>query len=279
MHFRVGDSTVTGQSNVMSLRGDGNVGIGTITPAALLHVGNTNTSQFIVGKNPNSGVAADNGMLIQSWSDGNMYVDTKVGNNGSTTFRTGHNTEAAAARTWLTVAGSTGIAYFDKRAHLGNAGTDYNASAYDWNGNLVLDALNTSSILFHDAGYTVGALKFNGSTGFKIGADAGWGQRSVAASAGTDNGDNTIDFLNANFLTTDANCSSALTLANIQDGGTYTLVVTSDTTNQCNFTTTGLTQGWRPTNAARPATKDTVYTFLRIGSVIYISWASFNNPI
>jgi hypothetical protein len=60
-------------------------------------------------------------------------------------------------------------------------------------------------------------------------------------------------------------------------GGSYTLMVSGDATGaQCDF---GMLNGittlkWLPANSARVPTKDTIYTFTRIGAIVYISWSS-----
>ncbi len=89
----------------------------------------------------------------------------------------------------------------------------------------------------------------------------------------------TIDWNRGNTQETDCTCASAITMSNLNQGGTYTLVVTSSTTNQCNFTHTPTAQTFkfRPANAARTggAGNHTVYTFMKIGPTnTYVSWAS-----
>jgi hypothetical protein len=73
------------------------------------------------------------------------------------------------------------------------------------------------------------------------------------------------------------NCTS-FTFQNLRPGATYTLVVTGNLTNQCIFPATidgvGVTYRYRPANGPRSADSHTVYTFMRIGNVIYVSWAS-----
>jgi hypothetical protein len=88
-----------------------------------------------------------------------------------------------------------------------------------------------------------------------------------------------IDFNLANAITTTFDCSSNITLENIRDGGSYTLVITSTNTNQCNFSTSvtgadAATVSYRfaPSNGSRIANSHTVYSLQRIGNTIYVSW-------
>lgn len=88
-----------------------------------------------------------------------------------------------------------------------------------------------------------------------------------------------IDWSAGNVISTSHDCASNITFANIRDGGSYTLIVTGTGTTQCTFstTTTGddaatVTYRILPDNAARAASSHTIYSILRAGSIIYISW-------
>ncbi len=90
-----------------------------------------------------------------------------------------------------------------------------------------------------------------------------------------------VDWNDGNSISTDYDCSSNISFVNLQDGGTYTLVVTDTGTTQCNFstTTTGtdaatVTYRFKPANAARTASSHTIYTLMRVGTVVYVSWSS-----
>ncbi len=94
-------------------------------------------------------------------------------------------------------------------------------------------------------------------------------------------GTTAINWNNGNAISTDYNCASNLAFANLRDGGTYTLVVTDAGTTQCSFstTTTGtdaatVTYRFNPANVARNSSKHTVYTLMRVGTVVYVSWNS-----
>jgi len=85
----------------------------------------------------------------------------------------------------------------------------------------------------------------------------------------------------ASTISTDFNCSTPFTLTSIRDGGTYTLVVTDPGTTQCDFLTdtagtesATVTYRFKPANAARTALSHTIYSLMRVGSIIYVSWGS-----
>ena len=89
-----------------------------------------------------------------------------------------------------------------------------------------------------------------------------------------------IDWTGGNTATTSYDCAlGSISFVDMNDGGAYTLAVTSTTTNQCNFNTaiTGdgaatVTYRFLPANAARTASSHSIYSFQRIGNVIYVSW-------
>jgi trimeric autotransporter adhesin len=90
-----------------------------------------------------------------------------------------------------------------------------------------------------------------------------------------------VNFDNGNSVSSSFDCSSSMNFSNMRDGGTYTIAVTDPGTTQCNFstTTTGLdaatvTYRFRPSNAARTISTHTIYTLIRIGNTVYVSWAS-----
>lgn len=62
----------------------------------------------------------------------------------------------------------------------------------------------------------------------------------------------------------------------MQDGGSYTLAVTdtSATTHTFTHAGTGLTFKFQPANGNTTAGSTTIYAFLRIGTIAYVSWIS-----
>lgn len=90
-----------------------------------------------------------------------------------------------------------------------------------------------------------------------------------------------VDWVSGNSITTSFDCGTNITLANLRDGGSYTLVVTGTGTTQCTFSTstTGddaatVSYRFKPANGVRTASSHTVYSLLRIGTIVYVSWIS-----
>ncbi len=87
----------------------------------------------------------------------------------------------------------------------------------------------------------------------------------------------TIDWNNGNMQFTSASCG-AFTFSNMYEGGTYTLVVTGATSGVCTFTqatpdTLNTTDfKYLPVNSATVASRTTVFTFVRAGGLVYVSW-------
>jgi hypothetical protein len=87
----------------------------------------------------------------------------------------------------------------------------------------------------------------------------------------------TVNFANNNLAYTSQNCG-AFVLWNMKDGGSYTFAVQGATSATCSFTaysdsgTTSLTLKLPPDHAATTASKDTIYTFIVLGSTVYTSW-------
>lgn len=87
---------------------------------------------------------------------------------------------------------------------------------------------------------------------------------------------NAIDFSSGNTALTQNNCASAINLLSLRDGATYTLVNTdSSTTARCNFTATdisGVSIKFSPENDIRESGKISVYSILRAGNYLFITW-------
>ena len=93
---------------------------------------------------------------------------------------------------------------------------------------------------------------------------------TVSIAAGT----TTIDTATSNTFSVafTSNVCAALTLNNVLDGASYTFAATGVTSGTCSFVVSGATVKYYPANAA--VTADAVYTLLRVGNVVYVSWIS-----
>lgn len=90
-----------------------------------------------------------------------------------------------------------------------------------------------------------------------------------------------VDWSAGNAVTTSFDCGSNITFANLRDGGSYTLVVTGTGTTQCSFSTSVTGDGagtvsyrFKPANGTRDANSHSVYSLIRVGNVVYVSWIS-----
>ena len=89
----------------------------------------------------------------------------------------------------------------------------------------------------------------------------------------------TLNFSSGNTISTSYDCAATLAVANLRDGGSYTVIITGAGTTQCNFDTavTGddagtVTYKFQPANTTRAPSSHTVYSMLRAGNFVYVSW-------
>jgi len=82
-----------------------------------------------------------------------------------------------------------------------------------------------------------------------------------------------INWNSGNLQHTTASCGP-ITFNNMLDGGTYTLVVQGTISGTCSFSQAGLTFRFVPANGPTIAGTQTVYTFLRAGTSVYVSWVT-----
>ncbi len=135
------------------------------------------------------------------------------------------------------------------------------AAAYgSSNSTVSISANNNAVVAISSAGASQGQVSVTGQLTSNV-YDAGSGT--------------SLNFDYGNVQTTSHNCSTGITLSNMRDGGAYTVVVTDTTgTATCAFTHTGLTFRFMPANDLRNSGKHTVYTFVRVGTIVYVSWIS-----
>lgn len=84
----------------------------------------------------------------------------------------------------------------------------------------------------------------------------------------------TLDFDDGNVQYTSAYTAATtpITLSNMKDGATYTVVTTDVNGAQYDFSHAGLTFRYIPANGPTVASSHTVYTMMRVGTVVYVSW-------
>jgi hypothetical protein len=96
--------------------------------------------------------------------------------------------------------------------------------------------------------------------------------------AAVSNASTSIDFSTGNVQYTSASCGS-ITMNNMKDGSTYTLAVQGTTSGTCVFTaysgsgTTGpLSVLYPPDFGATTATYQTLFSFVVVNGVVYVTW-------
>lgn len=86
------------------------------------------------------------------------------------------------------------------------------------------------------------------------------------------NGSSTsINWANGNVQYTSASCGS-FSFSNMVDGGGYTLAVQGSSSGTCSFSHSGLTFRMPNDHGATDASTHTVYSFLRMGNIVYVTW-------
>jgi hypothetical protein len=199
-HYLFYTSSASGVKNRFVITNEGSVGVGVENPQEKMHVGGGfKADRFIVDSDQGS----SNSYLQISTSG---YVDLQSPGfdviefapnpallSGASwehfkIFRDGGNVGLQTTGTTILAVngGNVGIGTTAPGRKLDVAGTasigvtsqDYNPTGGNWNYTLLLNAVDTSSIGFHDAWNSVSSIRYNGG-GFTIGGDDGWGARNV----------------------------------------------------------------------------------------------------
>ncbi|WP_374034909.1 cell wall anchor protein [Bdellovibrio bacteriovorus] len=96
---------------------------------------------------------------------------------------------------------------------------------------------------------------------------------AIASALVNDLNPTSFDLSLGNYQYTATGCSgTSWDLVNMAEGTTYTIAVQNNThTGTCSFTNSGSTFRYQPTNAT-PASGHVLYSFMKVGTVIYVSW-------
>lgn len=121
--------------------------------------------------------------------------------------------------------------------------------------------VDNNSIFVDGTNHKVGIGTNTPSSKFEVNG-ASTNSTAYNASSGT-----TIDFALSNLAYTTASAGS-FTLNNIKDGGTYTLAIQGTSSGTSSFTSTGFTF-YSTNNGATTPNKQTLYTFIVMGSNVY----------
>lgn len=96
---------------------------------------------------------------------------------------------------------------------------------------------------------------------------------TIASAQVNDLSPTSFDLSLGNFQHTSVGCSGASwDLVNMVEGATYTIAVQNNThTGACSFTNSGSTFRYQPSNAT-PGVGHVVYSFMKVGTIVYVSW-------
>ena len=297
----------TDTAKVTILNG-GKVGIGTITPNAILEaygtgansalivprdstanrpIGingmlryNTNTNQFEAYSNGTWGSLGSGSSSQWTTSGSNIYFNS--GNVGIGTTAPSYN---------LDVSGQGRLQSANAQVfQVTGLGTGY---ADATNGVATIYSQNTAgtggNVLKVGSAYAPSALTVKDSGNVGIGTTAPTETLSVngsirGAPTYANGASTTIDWSRANTQSTTAGCSGTpFTFSNMRDGGVYTLVVTGSFSANCTFAQTSPdtlsgTPGsgafyFLPANDV-PTGGNAMYSFSRVGNAVYVNWSS-----
>jgi hypothetical protein len=242
----------------MRVLSNGNVGIGTITPTDLLHINQGN----ILVDNYSSGIIKLTGNG-PSWAPGQIILESRnmANRRGLGTFMY----DSIGSTEW-----------FSGRPYAASPGSDSwvinrNTGTHDGGncglGNVANNGNQTLVRILNNGNFGIGTI--NPSTKLEV---SGAATNSIALNAG--NG-STIDFEMSNLAYTSSTVST-ISLLNIKNGGAYSLVFNNNSaTGTVTFSSTGFTFVYMGT-AARVAGKKHIYSFIVVGTEVYVTMAREN---
>ena len=235
------------------------VGIGTSAPTGQLEVATNNGLSALIRRGGSaaqtpanlilqktSGVdAATHGALVNGDYVGRILFSAS---NGSSYLTNGTDIVGYAAGAQSATNNGGGI--FFRTVPQNSVGQSVERMRIEHNGNIGIGDFSVTA--------PVSKLEVNG---------AATNTTAYNAAAGT-----TVDFSKSNLAYTTAN-PGAFTLTNLKDGGTYTLAVQGTTAGTASFSATSFTFK-SVNNAATIAGKQTLYTFIVMGTTVYFYMAT-----
>jgi hypothetical protein len=253
---------LTGTADLPRINTVGGVASSTITTVAssVLSATDNNTANRIVQRDNTGGFAAGAVTTTSVVSSGNisatsLNTGTLKVTGGTPTVGfvlTASNIDGTAI--WQSASGGiTGVGTLTTTSYANGATISEN--------NLVLAAADSTN----GGVLTSGTQIIGGQKSFK---NAVTNSAAFNAGSGT-----TIDFSQSNLAYTTAS-PGAFTLTNMKDGGTYTLAVRGTTSGTATFTTSNLGTGVNVGSYPTISGKQTVYTFVVMGSTFYYSMIS-----
>ena len=126
--------------------------------------------------------------------------------------------------------------------------------------------VDNNSIYVDGTNHKVGIGTYSPTSKFEVNGSA------TNSNAYNANSNSTIDFSLSNLAYTTASAGN-FTLSNIKDGGTYTLAVQGSTSGTSTFSSSGFTF-YSTNNGATTSNKQTLYTFIVMGSRVYFYMAT-----
>jgi hypothetical protein len=264
----------------------GNVGVGTTSPSEKLEVAggvllNTNSARLRLQRS--GGAAAPNYIDFNNDPTSLLHFrsisSTDTGSNirmsiSADTGNVGIGTTSPGAKLEVSHGGSA--------LRLSRSG--YDTYEFQQSAGVGLSIYNTTDSrneMFFSGSGNVGIGTTSPSEKLQVSGNIRASGQVVAGSQTISSGTDAIDWNNGNSISTDFDCGSNLNFSNLQDGASYTLVIRGAGTTQCNFSTTisgggagTVSYRFKPANGLRSASSHSIYTFLRVGSTIYVSWAT-----
>ena len=121
---------VMGTNNTarMWIKGDGNIGIGTSVPQHNLQILDDDAESVLTVGEHNGSTKDSSGFSIAPWSDGSIYIDTKIGTGGKLRFRYGEGAVSGTGNSWFTMDG--GNVGFNTSAPRGRFDVDGTGNIY-----------------------------------------------------------------------------------------------------------------------------------------------------